>query len=240
MQGLKDKYLLQVILATVFASAMIFITDNGVADAVKVTAKASMEEQQTQPLAPPGPFRQSSYQNDGNFTGNQQALAPTSKLSPSATPTAPSMLDSKQVVPVFGIASPTALKPLNTGVEQNVEIEKPVFQRKMPNTPQTLSEINMPQAPEIPINRMAPPAVAMPVLGDMPRFNHDMHNMVLQPAMPQFRGNPSQPAQLGVAPQIQQFKYIPLPVYQANFGHPQAPSFSTNVPGYWVPQMNNK
>jgi len=201
MQGLKDKYSLQVILATVFASAMILITGNGVADAVKVTAKASMEEQQTQPLAPPGPFRQSSYQNDGHVTGNQQALALTNKLSPPITPTAPSLPDNKQVVPALGIASPRVLKP---------------------------------------VNHTAPPTVTMPVLGDIPQFNYDMNNMFPQPAMPQFRGNPGQPAQLGVAPQIQQFKYIPLPVYQANFGRPQAPSFSTNAPGYWVPQMNNK
>jgi len=29
-------------------------------------------------------------------------------------------------------------------------------------------------------------------------------------------------------------------VYQANYGQPQPPSFNANVPGYWVPQMNNK
>ena len=242
MHGLKDNYSLHVVVATVFASAMILISNNGVADAVKVTDEASMKGQQNQPLAPPGPFGQNSNWDNKASSGNQnQAVALTNRQSAPATPAPPNMPNLKQVAPTFGVAAPVALKPANKGVQQNVKINEPVFQRKMPTIPLAMQIRNppvmngRPSVPVVPTNNMIPPTVTMPVPGKMPRFNR---NMLPQHAVPQFRGTPSQPGQLRAAPKIQQFKYIPLPVYQANYGLPQPPSFKANVPGYWVPQMN--
>ena len=222
MHGLQKNYSLHIVVATVFASAMILITANGVADAVKVTEEASLKSLQKHPLPPPGPFELVNSQGGNTVTGDQQPQVAFSA-------TAPNMPDMMQIIPKLGIAPSIALKPANLnpankGIKQNVISNEPVFKKTMPNMPQTINTpVNRPQpvAPNLPSKRMAPPTVNPPV----PR------------SMPQFRGSPRQ---LGVAPQIQQYRYIPLPVYQANFRYPQPPNFNGSAPGYWVPQMNNK
>lgn len=220
MNGIKDKYSLHVVVATIIASGMILITNNGVADAVKATGDTSTKQLHQQLLAPPGPFGQNRVEEaHASIVKQQQAIK------------APKMPEFKQTVPALGVAAPAVAAP---------DALKPVFQRAVPNAPQALQPRSnpvleeQPVAPVTPAYDMLTPMVTMPAPEKMPQFNQ---NMLMQYPMPQFRGHPGQ---LRAAPQIQQFKYIPLPVYQANFGHPQAPSFNANVPGRWVPQMQNK
>ena len=238
MHRLQKNYSLHVVIATVFASAMILITANGVADAVKETEEASLKSLQKHPLPPPGPFELINSQGKKTVTGGQQPQK-------AVAPTAPNMPDMMQVTPKLGIAPPIALKPAslepaNKGIKKNVIINEPVFQKTMPSMSQALQTIkkpvNNPQpvVPVMPSNKMVPPTVNAPIPRTMPQLKHNMHP---QQAMPQFRGNPRQ---LRIAPQIQQYRYIPLPVYQANFSYLQPPSFNGSAPGYWVPQTNNK
>jgi len=220
MHSLQKNYSLHITVATVFASAMILITTNGVADAVKVAEEAPLKISQKHPLPPPGPFELVNSQGRSIVTDGQQPQVAFSAK-------APKMPEMTRATPKSGIAPSIELKPANTGIKKNVVINTPVFNKTMPNMPQTLQAINtpvnpaQPVAPNMPNKRMAPPAVNPPV----PR------------SMPQFRGNPRR---LGAAPQIQQYRYIPLPVYQANLRHPQPPSFNKNASGYWIPQINNK
>lgn len=204
MYDLTKNNTFQVVVATVFASTMILISGNGVADAVKLANDA--------PLPPPGPYGQ--IDSKGGITASK-GVEP-------ATPQAPKMPANNTVVPklaVQGGKSPADIK-------QNVEITEPKFKRAMPSISQALQS-TQPVAPVKPSISKDLQKISKPILGTrtMPRSRPTMPP---QQMMPSFNG---------IAPQIQQYRYIPLPVYQSNFSYPQPPSFNGNVPGYWMPQM---
>jgi len=239
MQGLKDNYSLHVVIATVLASTMILMSSNGVADAEKATGDATNTGMQKQPPAPPGLFGQHGAISAKDVKPKQQIERPVPSMNIPVAPKAPNMpnLEQAQIAPPTGISAPVMLKPAAQGVTQKVKIKEPVFSQTMPTIKAPVSRAQ-PAAPTRPqleqLNKTAP-SVAMPAIGTaVPQFNHNMpspHNM------PQFTAHPQQQR---TPPHIQQFRYIPLPVYQANYGQPQAPSFNNNVPGYWVPQINSK
>lgn len=226
------------VVATALASAMILITGNGVADAVKVTQKASLENSQEAPLPPPGPFGLINSQAENTMTALQQ---PQTALAP----VAPKMPDTMQVIPKLNIAPPIALKPVNKGIKQNVissyARNAPVLNKSQQS--KSLSTINAPinhPQPVVPLMpAITPSATVNPpaagIMPQMPQLNHSLYPQ--QQVMPEFRANPRQ---LRAAPQIQMYRYIPLPVYQANFRHPQPPKFNTVAPSQWVPQKKNK
>ena len=239
MQGLKDNYSLHVVIATVLASTMILMSSNGVADAKKTTEDAPSTGLLKQPPAPPGLFGQQGSYSIKDLKPKQQVERPVPSMKIPVAPKAPDMpnLKQAQIAPPAGISAPVMLKPAVKGITQKVRIKEPVFSQAMPTIKTPVSRVR-PVAPIRPqlkhLNKIAS-SVAMPVIGTgVPQFNH---NIPPQHNMPQFTAYPNQQR---TPPQIQQFRYIPLPVYQANYGQPQPPSFNRNVPGYWVPQINSK
>ncbi len=238
MNSLHNNYSLHVVVATVLASAMILITGNGVADAVKVTEEALVETLQEAPLPPPGPFGLMNSQAENPTTALQQ---PQKVLAP----VAPKMPDIMQVIPKLNIAPPIALKPINKGIKQNVISSNarnaPVLNKLQQSI--SLATINAPvnhPQPVVPLMpAIIPPTTMNPpvarIMPQMPQLNHNLYPQ--QQVMPEFRANPRQ---LRAAPQIQMYRYIPLPVYQANFRHPQPPKFNAIAPSQWIPQEKNK
>jgi len=228
MQGLKDNYSLHVVIATVLASTMILMSSNGVADAKKATEDAPSTGLLKQPPPPPGLFGQHGSYSIKDLKPKQQVERPIPSMSTPVAPKAPDMpnLKQAQIAPPAGISAPVMLKPAAKGITQKVQIKEPVsrVQPAAPIRPQLKY-----------LNKAAPSSAAIPAIGTVvPQFNH---NIPSQHNMPQFMAHPKQQR---TPPQIQQFRYIPLPVYQANYGQPQPPSFNSNIPGYWVPQINSK
>lgn len=257
MNSLKNNYSLQIAVATVLASTMILVTENGVAEAVKVTEGTALTQ-----LPPPGPFAQ--VEPDGKG-GSLAPVAPKVNGGNHEMPLKPEMPEMKKNAPELSATPPEIVQPVNTAIEKKIALGEPEFKRAMPSIPKALQVMKPPsglvaQTPDAPAK---PKAIVAPTIKTAPVLTREQiavaPNFVatLPPGMPQYPTQPmmqpfhgkmpvfnGSPGNIGFAPKMQQYRYIPLPVIQSNYGRPQMPAFNGIIPppipsaGYWIPQPN--
>lgn len=285
MNGLAKNYSLHVFIATAVASAMILMTSNSVADAVKpneganeepivkgaqkllpppgpyglVSAKAKkIAEYGSQMTSPPAPSAPTMPVVQQRVDGSQDELSKPQNLTGSGIAQSPPKLS------VVAPSSPAVVKSEETRDKQGAVITKPVFKSVKPSMTQPLAPVKpkngmAPVANDTPVLMPQKIAVNPPTLGQAPgamvvqKNPQGMMPQLMFPVpppqplaqnfqgqMPVFRGHPRN---MMPAPQIKQYRYIPLPVYKSDNGNGfQLPAFGGNapVPGFWMPQMNNR
>ena len=268
MKGLQKNYSLQIVVATVLASVMILVTGNGIADSrnsknllpppgpfanklpeAEVDSAASGAV--SSPHKPVAPVAQQGL--------NQKGIS-------EKMPHQPKKPEIAHAMPKPGVLPALELKPVNKGIRQPVPGREPEFKREMPSIPQALATIKAPTVPQVsqpatprmpevkplmpqqavtppPFSVNAPQGAYQP--GSAPQLSRPMPPQQplmpnTRPAMPPaYRANSAQPGSY-MRPGVQQYRYIPLPVYQANYGYsrPPANGYYMPTPGFWVPRSS--
>lgn len=255
MKGLPDSSL-PVIVATTLASVMILVAGNGVADAVKKT-----EETAVQDLAPPGPFGLSGSDSAAVSDSSSQAVVTQMERklpeqgvqSTAKMPVAPNMPTMK-VAPQLVATSLVAPKPLANG---SVLAAEPVLKMAQPNTSKALeAPVNLMNKPLAPVGsniKMSPSIAVSARVNPQYVIKSPVAPVISSASMPQFITpiqpmRPPQPMMFhpqqnmptgAIAPKLQKYRYVPLPVIKSNYNYQQLPKQggSFPVPGYyWVPQ----
>lgn len=262
MNMLLKKPALQVTLATLIASVMILVSGNGVADAVKTAENASVKGLKQKPLPPPGPFGSIMIDRKKTLAPPAAPQMPVAKQAHIGRPIVPSISGeplNEVAMPRLAPKEPELkrLMPNNQQALGNVKMPKGQLGSSslgMPNVnivPPVAKELrsrpNMPKqlavAPPFSVADMkmllpvSPPMTSvgvMPPVLNQPLFPQQPLAQPFRGKMPDFKGKIGS---MLVPPKIQQYRYIPLPVYQSNFGNSQPPPLAPQGSGLWVPQI---
>lgn len=187
-------------------------------------------------------------------------------------PAAPNTPNMEKDAPQIGADLSTKVKLPNVDVLQEmkaVQTAEPVLKKSVPGISRPLNSIEapinltkkplLPNAPKVKVDTTSLISASVLVKAQQvvakepvaPVLSEVSTRSVLVP-MPRQPVQPHQPLSQNyqqiprgaVAPQIQQYRYVPLPVIQSNYdyNYQQYPSYNGSFPAtgyYWVPQKNN-